>query len=270
MSAHFTGNATHSPQRFFPPVMKLHLSRLEGLNQITGHGPGHVLVNGMRFETGLIILPDDSAQPVLDAIHASTRSLRIKMFAFSHRPLLDAVVAAHHRGVMVKVMLNPVRRDGETDNDRARDLLQEFGIEVTESSPAFGLTHEKSMVVDDEHGRTSEAADGAGDHLFLVAGGDDDGDARLHALGQRAADQFRQAEVADAAPPREIEDQDGNEGGEAGRAHGSFFIVGPLTPSGNKGDSWVACQAPVPSAARASITWAPSGMTRLAFQRVQV
>ena len=99
----------------------------------------------------LIILPDDSAQPVLDAIHASTRSLRIKMFAFSHRPLLDAVVAAHQRGVMVKVMLNPVRRDGETDNDRARDLLQEFGIEVTESSPAFDLTHEKSMVVDDEH-----------------------------------------------------------------------------------------------------------------------
>ena len=39
--------------------MKLHLSRLEGLNQITGHGPGHVLVNGMRFETGLIILPDE-------------------------------------------------------------------------------------------------------------------------------------------------------------------------------------------------------------------
>lgn len=39
--------------------MKLHLSRIEGLNQITGHGPGHVLVNGLRFETGLIVLPDE-------------------------------------------------------------------------------------------------------------------------------------------------------------------------------------------------------------------
>nr|WP_234901448.1 phospholipase D-like domain-containing protein [Mycolicibacterium fluoranthenivorans] len=96
-------------------------------------------------------MPDDSAKPVLDAIHAATKSVRIKMFAFSHRPLLEAVVAAHRRGVDVKVMLNPERRDGETDNDAAREMLQQFGIEVRESNPAFDLTHEKSMVVDDEH-----------------------------------------------------------------------------------------------------------------------
>jgi cardiolipin synthase A/B len=99
----------------------------------------------------LIILPDDSAQPVIDAINASTRSVRIKMFAFTHQPLLDAVVSAHRRGVEVKVMLNPERRDGETDNDAARDMLQKFGIDVRASNPAFDLTHEKSMVVDHEY-----------------------------------------------------------------------------------------------------------------------
>ena len=99
----------------------------------------------------LIILPDDSAQPVLDAIDGATKSVRIKMFAFDHRPLLESVVAAHRRGVHVKVMLNPERRDGETDNDAARDMLRNFGIEVRDSNPAFDLTHEKSMVVDDEH-----------------------------------------------------------------------------------------------------------------------
>ncbi|WP_111512498.1 phospholipase D-like domain-containing protein [Mycobacterium kyogaense] len=98
----------------------------------------------------LIILPDDSAQPVLDAIHTAGKSVRVKMFAFSHQPLLDAIVEAHKRGVLVKVMLNPERRDGETDNDGARDLLMEYGIDVTESNPSFGLTHEKSMVIDDE------------------------------------------------------------------------------------------------------------------------
>ncbi|MCG7595241.1 phospholipase D-like domain-containing protein [Mycobacterium sp. C3-094] len=98
----------------------------------------------------LIILPDDSSRPVLDAIHNAEKSVRVKMFAFSHQPLLDAVVAAHQRGVLVKVMLNPERRDGETDNDGARDLLLQYGIDVTESSPSFGLTHEKSMVIDDE------------------------------------------------------------------------------------------------------------------------
>jgi cardiolipin synthase A/B len=99
----------------------------------------------------LIILPDDSAKPVLDAIHGANRSVRVKMFAFSHRALLDAVVAAHRRGVDVKVMLNPERRDGEADNDAAREMLQGFGIDVRTSNPAFDITHEKSMVVDDEH-----------------------------------------------------------------------------------------------------------------------
>jgi cardiolipin synthase A/B len=99
----------------------------------------------------LIILPDDSAKPVLDAIEAAQHTVRIKMFAFSHQPLLDAVVAAHRRGVHVKVMLNPERRDGATDNDPARDMLQQFGIEVRASNPAFDLTHEKSMVIDGEH-----------------------------------------------------------------------------------------------------------------------
>jgi len=99
----------------------------------------------------LIILPDDSSRPVLDAVNAANRSLRIKMFAFSYRPLLDAVVDAHRRGVQVKVMLNPERRDGETDNDYARNILRENEVSVAESNPAFRVTHEKSMVVDDEY-----------------------------------------------------------------------------------------------------------------------
>ena len=99
----------------------------------------------------LIILPDDSSRPVLDAVNTANRSLRIKMFAFSYRPLLDAVVDAHRRGVQVKVMLNPERRDGETDNDHARNILRENEVSVSESNPAFRVTHEKSMVVDDEY-----------------------------------------------------------------------------------------------------------------------
>ncbi len=31
----------------------------------------------------LIIMPDDTAKPILDAINGATKSLRIKMFIFS-------------------------------------------------------------------------------------------------------------------------------------------------------------------------------------------
>lgn len=98
----------------------------------------------------LIVLPDDSARPILDAIGSARKSLRIKMFLFSDPMLLNAVIAAHLRGVKVQVMLNPARRGGEPENEATRAVLEKAGIEVAESNPAFALTHEKSMVVDDE------------------------------------------------------------------------------------------------------------------------
>ncbi len=97
----------------------------------------------------LVVLPDDSAQPIIDAIHEATKSLRIKMFVFSDPTLLGAVIDAHRRGVKVRVMLNPARRSGETENEESRKTLTQAGVEVIDSNPVFDLTHEKSMVVDD-------------------------------------------------------------------------------------------------------------------------
>ena len=97
----------------------------------------------------IIVLPDDTAQPILDALRRAKHSLRIKMFVFSDPTLLGEVVGAHKRGVDVRVMLNPARRSGEEENNESRKLLIDSGIDVLDSNPAFDLTHEKSMVVDD-------------------------------------------------------------------------------------------------------------------------
>jgi phosphatidylserine/phosphatidylglycerophosphate/cardiolipin synthase-like enzyme len=97
----------------------------------------------------LVVLPDDSAQPILDAINGATKSLRVKMFVFSDPALLKAVTEAQRRGVKVRVMLNPARRSGEAENEESRKILSKAGVEVLDSNPAFDLTHEKSMVVDD-------------------------------------------------------------------------------------------------------------------------
>jgi len=98
----------------------------------------------------LIVLPDDTSQPLLDAINAARSSLRIKMFVFSDEALLDAVMAAHKRGVKVQVMLNPERRDGKKENGDVREKLEKAGVEVKDSNPRFDVTHEKSMVIDDD------------------------------------------------------------------------------------------------------------------------
>jgi cardiolipin synthase len=97
----------------------------------------------------LIVLPDDSAQPILDAISTAKKSLRIKMFALSDPRILEALIATHQRGIKIRVMLNPARRSGEIQNKGSRSVLREAGIDVLDANPAFDVTHEKSMVIDD-------------------------------------------------------------------------------------------------------------------------
>jgi phosphatidylserine/phosphatidylglycerophosphate/cardiolipin synthase-like enzyme len=98
----------------------------------------------------IIILPDDTKKPIIDAIETAKKNIKIKMFVFSDPDLINAVIAAKVRGIDIQVMLNPARRSGEEENEDTRKKLEAAGIEVRDSNPKFGLTHEKSMVIDDE------------------------------------------------------------------------------------------------------------------------
>jgi cardiolipin synthase A/B len=100
----------------------------------------------------LIVLPDDTADAIIDPIRAARNTLNIRMFLFTDPSLLEAVIAARQRGVHVRVMLNPSRRDGTTDNQVARDALLAAGVDVHDSSTEFAVTHQKSMVIDDRIG----------------------------------------------------------------------------------------------------------------------
>jgi cardiolipin synthase A/B len=100
----------------------------------------------------LIVLPDDTAKPILDAVFNAKKTLQIRMFLFTDPELINAVIAAKRRGVKVRVMLNPARRGGESENDETKKKLAQAGIEVIDSNPAFDLTHQKSMVIDSQIG----------------------------------------------------------------------------------------------------------------------
>ena len=101
------------------------------------------------YQRSIVVFPDDTIQSIIDAIDCAQDTIRIKMFLFSDPGLINAVIAAKARGVKVKVMLNPTRRDGEEENEATHKTLKKAGIEVKNSNPDFGLTHEKSMVIDD-------------------------------------------------------------------------------------------------------------------------
>ena len=53
----------------------------------------------------IIILPDDTATEILNAIETARESIYIKMFLFSDPGLIKAIIDAKKRGVKVKVML---------------------------------------------------------------------------------------------------------------------------------------------------------------------
>jgi cardiolipin synthase len=97
----------------------------------------------------LIVLPDHTAKPFIDAVDNAKKSIRVKMFLFSHPGLIEAVIRAKKRGIDVRVMLNPARRSGKSENTATAKKLRAAGIEVKDSNPAFDVTHEKSMVVDE-------------------------------------------------------------------------------------------------------------------------
>jgi phosphatidylserine/phosphatidylglycerophosphate/cardiolipin synthase-like enzyme len=96
----------------------------------------------------LFVMPEDGIAPVADAIERAQSSIDIKMFLFTEPRLVNAVIAAHLRGVKTRVMLNPARRSGESENAETQRMLTDAGVEVKNTHPGYQVTHEKSLVVD--------------------------------------------------------------------------------------------------------------------------
>ena len=93
-------------------------------------------------------MPENGVTSVVNAVEEAQSSLDIKMFLFSEPRLGEAVIAAHRCGVKARVMLNPARRSGESENAKTHKLLTAAGVEVKDTSPAYPVTHEKSLVID--------------------------------------------------------------------------------------------------------------------------
>lgn len=98
----------------------------------------------------LIVEPDDGVGPVRDFIETAKKSLLIKQFTFSEPSLLQAVVDRKNAGVDVRIMLNPKRSGGDRANDATFDYFKNAGVNIQWANPKFYVTHEKSIVVDEE------------------------------------------------------------------------------------------------------------------------
>jgi cardiolipin synthase A/B len=97
----------------------------------------------------LIVQPDEGTAPVVELINGASRSLRVKQFTLTDSAIMSALIHAHQRHVDVRIMLNPHRSSGDRANDESFKALRHAGLKVEWSNPAFAVTHEKSIVIDD-------------------------------------------------------------------------------------------------------------------------
>jgi len=97
----------------------------------------------------LIVVPDEGSAPVVALIDGAKKSLRVKQFTLTDSAVMSALVHAHQRGVDVRIMLNPHRSSGDRANDESFKALRHAGIKIEWTNPAFAVTHEKSLVIDD-------------------------------------------------------------------------------------------------------------------------
>ena len=103
----------------------------------------------------VLVQPEDGVGMVVTLIGRARQSILVKMFTFTSATLVGALLDAAARGVAVRVMLNPKRSSGSRANDAVFEQLRAGGVTCAWTNPAFPVTHEKSMVVDD--------------HLVLIA-----------------------------------------------------------------------------------------------------
>ena len=97
---------------------------------------------------GLIVLPEDGPDSILDELGAATESIELYVYLLPSDEVLDALADAHQRGVRVRVILEQDPFGGGNSNQEPFDRLDALGIDVRWASDEFTFSHIKSFVVD--------------------------------------------------------------------------------------------------------------------------
>ncbi|MDQ3855498.1 MAG: phospholipase D-like domain-containing protein, partial [Chloroflexota bacterium] len=115
-------------------------ARPGGADRTTG-GVANVAVDEFWVE------PDDGLEPILQQMKSARSTLDVVVYLLTDRQVIEEIVAAHHRGVKVRVILeeDPFGGGGSS---KAMQQLDAAGVPWKGGHPAFRYTHEKAVVLD--------------------------------------------------------------------------------------------------------------------------
>lgn len=93
--------------------------------------------------------PEMKHHPVTSALKSAEKSVFVEMYLLTDNVIIDGLKQARGRGVDVRVLLEAQPAGGGTGNQPAISELKAANVTVKTASPAYRLTHEKTIVVDE-------------------------------------------------------------------------------------------------------------------------
>ncbi len=98
----------------------------------------------------ILVLPDDGTGQVIELIQKAQKSIRFKIYLLTDDEMTAALVRAANRGVDVRVILEQNPTGGGESNRATFDKLQQNGVSIHWAPARYRLTHEKSLLIDDQ------------------------------------------------------------------------------------------------------------------------
>jgi cardiolipin synthase len=98
---------------------------------------------------GVFVEPDDGRKPILDEVTASKHSIDLEVYLLSDNDVINALVAADHRGVRVRVIMEEHPFGGAGNQPAIFSRLQDSGVEVRWAPAPYRFAHIKAFVIDD-------------------------------------------------------------------------------------------------------------------------
>lgn len=107
--------------------------------------------NGATQGLQVFVEPDAGDSVITSAIQGAQKSVWVEMYLLTDSKIISALEEAAHNHIDVRVMLEThPYGGGSVSPTETLDRLQAAGVQTRSTNPAFALTHEKGMVIDNK------------------------------------------------------------------------------------------------------------------------
>lgn len=119
-------------------------------SQLLTPKPTPLNISGASQNLTLFTQPESGRTPILNAINSAQKEILVEVYLLSDKDIIKALENAKKRGVIVNVMAeqHPFG-GGNLNNESSKDLINN-NISFKWANPAFSLTHEKAIVIDNK------------------------------------------------------------------------------------------------------------------------